>query len=92
MKPVKLAKPKIWCENASGQRRQINLRSLQLLREAGRVAKMIQRRKDGAVTRVMLLAEPNEIAHGVTAQATVIEVGRTWWHRPCLGLLGQKQA
>jgi transcription initiation factor IIE alpha subunit len=74
------------CENASGIKRRIDLRTLRLLREAGRVAKMIQRRKDQAVTRVMLLAEPNEIATRITAQAEVVELGKTWVHTRNLGL------
>ena len=89
MDSLKLATPTVICENASGVKRRINLRTLQILREAGRVARMIQRRKDQAVTRVMLLAEPNEIATRITAQAEVVELGKTWVHTRNLGLFGE---
>jgi vacuolar-type H+-ATPase subunit B/Vma2 len=86
----KLAGPTVICENASGKRREIDLRTLRILKTAGRVARLIQRRKDKAVTRVFLLAEPNEIATRITAQAEVVKVGAsTWIHTRNLGLMGE---
>jgi len=58
---------------------------LRILKTAGRVARLIQRKKDQAVTRVFLLAEPNEIAPRITAQAEVVKVlPNTWTHRSSL--------
>lgn len=82
---LKLAGPTVICENASGKRRAIDLRTLRILKTAGRVARLIQRKKDQAVTRVFLLAEPNEIAPRITAQAEVVKVlPNTWTHRSSL--------
>ena len=82
---LKLAGPTVICENASGKRRSISLATLRILKTAGRVARLIQRRKDKAVTRVFLLAEPNEIATRITAQATVVKVlPNTYTHRSSL--------
>lgn len=88
---LKLAEKQVICENASGEKRRIDLRTLKLLREAGRVARMIQRKKDKAITRVKLLAEPHEIATRITAQPEVVKVGRsTFWHTRNLGMLGNR--
>lgn len=87
---LKLAGPTCICENASGKRRAITLATLRILKTSGRVARMVQRKKDKAVTRVFLLAEPNEIATRITAQAEVVKVGAsTWIHTRNLGLLGE---
>lgn len=85
MDTLKLAGPTCICENASGKRRAITLATLRILKQSGRVARMIQRKKDKAVTRVFLLAEPNEIAPRITAQAEVVKVlPTTWTHRSSL--------
>lgn len=85
MDSLKLAGPTCICENASGKRRAITLATLRILKTAGRVARMIQRKKDQAVTRVFLLAEPNEIATRITAQAEVVKVlPTTYTHRSSL--------
>ena len=82
---LKLAGPTCICENASGKRRAITLATLRILKTSGRVARMIQRKKDKAVTRVFLLAEQNEIATRITAQATVVKVlPNTYTHRDSL--------
>jgi hypothetical protein len=82
---LKLAGPTVICENASGARRRIDLKTFRFLKETYRIARMIQRRKDKAVTRVFLLAEPNEIATRITAQAEVVQVfPTTWTHRSSL--------
>ena len=87
---LKRAGPTCICENASGKRRAITLATLRILKTSGRVARMIQRKKDQAVTRVFLLAEPNEIATRITAQAEVVKVGAsTWIHTRNLGLMGE---
>ena len=85
MDSLKLAGPTCICENASGKRRAITLATLRILKTSGRVARMIQRKKDKAVTRVFLLAEQNEIATRITAQATVVKVlPNTYTHRDSL--------
>lgn len=85
MDSLKLAGPTCICENASGKRRAITLATLRILKQSGRVARMIQRKKDQAVTRVFLLAEPNEIATRITAQPTVVKVlPTTYTHRSSL--------
>ena len=85
MDSLKLAGPTCICENASGKRRAITPATLRILKISGRVARMIQRKKDKAVTRVFLLAEPNEITTRITAQATVVKVlPNTYTHRTSL--------
>lgn len=82
---LKLAGPTVICENASGKRRPISLATLRILKTAGAVARLIQRKKDKAITRVFLLAEPNEIATRITAQATIVKVlPNTYTHRSSL--------
>lgn len=82
---LKLAGPTVICENASGKRRAISLATLRVLKTAGAVARLIQRKKDKAVTRVFLLAEPNEIATRITAAPTVVKVlPTTYTHRSSL--------
>ena len=88
---LKLARKTVIVESASGVKRAIDLRTLRLLREAGAVARMIQRKRDKAITRVFLLAEPDEIGKRITAQAEVVKVGAsTWWHTRNMGMLGEK--
>lgn len=93
MDNLKLAGPTVICENASGKRRAIDLKTLRILKTAGAVARMIQRKRDKAITRVYLYAEPGEIGTRITAQAEVVQVGAsTWWHTRNLGMLGQAKA
>ena len=88
---LKLAKKTVICENASGKKREIDLRTLRILKQAGAIARMIQRRKDKAITRVFLLAEPDEIASRITAQAEVVKIGAsTWIHTLNMGLMGRR--
>jgi hypothetical protein len=82
---LKLATPTVICENASGVRRRIDLKTFRFLKQTYRIARMIQRKKDKAVTRVFLLAEPNEVASRITGQAEVVKVLlTTWTHRSSL--------
>jgi len=88
---LKLARKTVIVESASGVKRAIDIRTLRLLREAGAVARMIQRKRDRAITRVFLLAEPGEIGKRITAQAEVVQIGAsTWIHTLNLGMLGDK--
>lgn len=88
---LKLARKTVIVESASGVKRAIDLRTLRRLKEAGAVARMIERKRDKAITRVFLLAEPNEIGKRITAQPEVVQVGAsTWWHTRNMGLLGSK--
>lgn len=89
---LKLAKPTVIIESASGQKRSITLRELRLLHEAGHVARL-RKRADGAITRAFLFAEPGEIGTRVTAQSEIVKVGTsTYWHTRNLGMLGQAKA
>ncbi len=89
MDSVKLAGKTVMCETASGVKRRIDLKTFRFLQETYRIAKLVHRRKDKAVTHVHLLAEPNEIATRITAQAEVIELGKTWVHTRNLKLFGR---
>lgn len=87
---LKLARKTVIVESASGVKRAIDLRTLRILKEAGAVARMIQRKRDRAITRVFLLAEPGEIGKRITAQPEVVQVGAsTWWHTRNMGLMGE---
>ena len=77
------------CETASGVKRRIDLKTFRFLQETYRIAKLVKRRKDQAVIHVNLLAEPNEIATRITAQAEVVELGKTWIHTRNLKLFGR---
>lgn len=58
---------------------------LRLLKTAGRIAKMIQRKRDKAVTKAYLYAEPNEIAPMNHRTPTVVQVlPMTHTHRDSL--------
>ena len=82
---LKLANKTVIAENASGVRRAIDLKTLRFLKETYRIARMIRRRKDNAITRVFLLAEPNEITTRITAQATVVhDMPNNYTHRSSL--------
>jgi len=86
---IKLAKRLVICENASGGKKGIDLHTVRRLIAGGLVASLKRRQKDGAIVKVMLLAEPNEIATRITAQTEVVELGKTWVHTRNLGLFGQ---
>lgn len=82
---VKYAGPTVIVQTASGERRSVDIRTFRLLREAGAFWKVIQRKRDKAITRGLLRAEPNEIATRITAQAEVVQVlPTTWTHRSSL--------
>ena len=92
MESLKLAGPMVIVENASGDKRRITLRTLKILKEAGHIARM-RKRKDGAITRAFLFAEPGEIGTRVTAQSEIVKVGTsTYWHTRNLGMLGRAKA
>ena len=56
----------------------MELHGITWLVESGRVAKLIRRQSDLKVTRVLLLALPNELAHR-SPQSTVQEVSPMLW-------------
>jgi len=82
---VKLVKPSIPVYHADGRRVMLGIEQVRILKIAGRMAKLIQRKKDGAVTRAYMKAEPNEIGTRVTAAPEVIKVlPTTYTHRSSL--------
>lgn len=82
---MKLVKPSIPVYSADGKRSMIGVTTLRILKESGRIAQLIQRKRDKAVTRAYLKAEPNEIASRITAEPTVVKVlPQTWTHRESL--------
>lgn len=88
---VKYAGPTVIVQTASGERRSVDIRTFRLLREAGAFWKVIQRKRDKAITRGLLRAEPGEIGKRITAQPEVVQVGAsTWWHTRNMGMLGSK--
>lgn len=85
MSEMKLAKVFIPIYRADGRRAIIGLSALRLLTEAGRIAKLIQRKRDKAITRAYMYAEPNEIAPMSHRTATVVQVlPATYTHRSSL--------
>lgn len=76
---LKLAAPRIPVYTASGQRSMFDLRTVKLLKEAARFAKLVKRKRDGAVTRAYLSALPDEIGKRITAAPTVVRVLPTTW-------------
>ena len=84
-KPIKLCKPSVAFYHASGRRVMLGIEQVRILKIAGRIAKLVQRKRDGAVTRGYFKAEPNEVATRITAQATVVKVlPTTYTHRSSL--------
>jgi len=82
---IKLVKPSIPVYHADGRRVMLGVEQVRILKTAGRVARLIQRKKDGAVTRAYMKAEPNEIGTRITAQPTVVKVlPTTYTHRSSL--------
>ena len=84
---IKLVKPSIPVYHADGRRVMLGIEQVRILKTAGRMARLIQRKKDGAITRAYMKAEPNEIGTRITAQATVVKVlPPTYTHRSSLAL------
>ena len=82
---IKLAAVKIPIYQACGKKTLIGRRALRLLKEAGRIAKLIERKRDRAITRAYLYAEPNEIAPINHRTPTVVQVlPMTHTHRDSL--------
>ena len=79
LQTVKLAKPSIPIYSASGERVMLNARQVKLLKEAGRFARLIERKRDKAITRGYLTAMPDEIGKRITAAPTVVQVLPTTW-------------
>lgn len=60
----------------------MGIEQVRILKIAGRMARLIQRKKDGAITRGYMKAAPNEIATRITAAPTVVKVlPTTYTHR-----------
>ena len=70
MDEIKLVKPRIPVYSADGTRTMVGIDTVRILKIAGRMARVIKRKKDNAITRAYLLAEPNEIGTSVTAKKT----------------------
>jgi hypothetical protein len=80
-----MVKPVIPVYSADGRRSMIGIETLRILKAAGRIARLIQRKRDGAVSRAYLLADPNEIASRITAVPTIVKVlPTTYTHRSSL--------
>jgi hypothetical protein len=71
--------------HADGRRVMLGVRAVRILREAHRFAAVIQRKRDGAITRGYLKAMPGEIGTRITAAPTVVKVlPQTWTHAESL--------
>lgn len=57
----------------------IDAKTFRLLKENHRFARVIQRKRDKAVTRAYLLAAPDEVGKRITAAPTVVKVLPTTW-------------
>ena len=85
MDELKLARPNIPAYKVDGSVEWIDLKTLKFRRERASIARMIQRKKDKAVTRIYMKAEANQIATRITAQPTVVKVlPTTYTHRSSL--------
>ena len=85
MDTIKLVRPSIPVYHADGRRVMLGVEQVRILKTAGRMARLIQRKKDGAVTRAYMKAEPNEIGSRITAAPTVVKVlPTTYTHRSSL--------
>lgn len=63
----------------------MSVKQIRILKEAGRIARLITRKRDGKIKSVNLLAEPDEIATRFTAAPTVVKVlPNTWTHTESL--------
>jgi len=76
---IKLAGPTIPVYSASGQRIMMGLKTFRILKENHRFARIIERKRDKAVTRAYLSAMPDEIGKRITAAPTVVKVLPTTW-------------
>lgn len=76
---IKLAKPSIAVYRANGRRVMMGVEQVRILAVAGRMARLIRRKRDNAVTRGYMKAERNEIASRITAAPTVVKVLPTTW-------------
>lgn len=84
LETLKLARPTIKLYRADGKSERVTLSSLRILKEAGRIARLVQR-KDKAVSAAYLKASPGEIAKRITAEPEVTKVlPMTWTHRESL--------
>lgn len=82
---LKLCKPSIPVYHADGRRVMLGIEQVRILKIAGRMARLIQRKKDGAITRGYMKAAPNEIGTRITAAPTVVKVlPTTYTHRSSL--------
>ncbi len=82
---IKLARKNVPAYNVDGTREMIDLKTLKFRRERATIARMIERKKDRAITRVYMKAAPNQVAKRITAQAEVVkEMPTTWTHRSSL--------
>ena len=70
---LKLAASEIVVEFADGRKGLYSRIAIEALVDCGRVAKMVKRRRDQAITRVFALAMPGEIAPRSHRTATVIQ-------------------
>jgi hypothetical protein len=63
----------------------LGIEQVRILKIAGRMARLIQRKKDGAITRGYMKAAPNEIGTRIAAAPTVVkEFPNTYTHRSSL--------
>ena len=82
---LKLAKIEVWVYKASGQKYALRRNAIRMLKEIGRIARMVRRKKDKAVVAVYLRAEPNEIGPMNHRTSTVVPVlPMTYTHRESL--------
>lgn len=82
---IKLVKSSIPVYHADGRRVMMGVEQVRILKTAGRMARVIQRKKDGLVTRAYMTAEPNEIGTRITVAPTVVKVlPTTYTHRSSL--------
>lgn len=77
--PIKLASPTIPVYSASGKRVMMGAKTFRILKENHRFARIIERKRDKAVTRAYLAALPDEIGKRITAAPTVVKVLPTTW-------------
>lgn len=85
MDTIKLVKPSIPVYHADGRRVMLGVEQVRILKTAGRMARLVQRKKDGLVTRAYMKAEANEIGTRITAAPTVVKVlPTTYTHRSSL--------
>ena len=80
---ILLAYTRVPVESACGAVGRLSLHSITWLIEAGRVASLTRRKRDGKVIRVTLLAVPGEIARRSPTSTVFIPDGlaTTWCHR-----------